>query len=206
MTRIIASRENNLEDDSTKQLLNYVEQKISDEYRWLMANFEDKFKKKFEGKLCFTRFKGNFTAVAEMARESITVSLPAILQREHLDVLIHELGHFITEDQGYTGDFIKSPHCFMFAILCSVLRRDLLGQKAYFFDPYDFHEDVYYRKLILSPYEYDQRIVGIQYKDFDDLLIACEEFSNELHQAINELEHIKLVKRCSFTLDNWKQQ
>jgi hypothetical protein len=206
MTRIIASRTNDLESEKDRSLFDYMEQKVSQEYRNLMDGFERKYGKRFEGMLCFSRFKGNYTAVAAIARESITVSLPAILQREHLDVLIHELAHFITEDQGYTGDFIKNPHCFMFGILCAVLRRDLLGQKAYFFEPYDFHEDVYYKRLVFSPYEYDQRIMALKYTDFEDMLAACEEFSNELHQNINELEHITLVKKCSFTADNWKQE
>lgn len=206
MTRIIPSRENDYEDESTKQLLDYIEEKISQQYRYMMAHFEDKFKKKFEGKLTFSRFRGTYMGMANYHREEIAISLPAVLDREHIDLLIHELAHFITHDQGYTGEFVANPHSFMFGILCAVLRRDLLGQKKHFFEPYDFSEDIYYEKLVFSPYEYDRRIMGLRYKDFEDMLVVCNEFAKELHQQIYELEHIKLIPKCGTLTEYWKQE
>ena len=196
MRNIVESRSYPMESDEDRILFNHAQSRIIRTYNGVMDRFEEKYKLKFEGSLRFSRHSESYLAAAFIYKDYIKVSLPHVLSCEIYRTLIHELVHFITHDRQLTGEFINMPHCFLFGVLCGLVRRDLLNETENFFKPYDFAEDAMFKHLVFSPYEYDKKILGARYNCFDEMIETAQAIAGEMYGEIEQRLGMRPIRKC----------
>lgn len=201
MRMIINSLPYPMEKEEETVLFNHVQDRVIGAYNYVMDNFERKYGVRFEGSLKFSRHKERFLASAFLYRDYIRVCLPHVLDSRIHGVLIHELVHFITHDRQLTGEFINFPHCFLFGVLCCLVRRDLLGEEENFFEPYDFHEDVMFPHLLMNSFEFDKKIVAAKYYSFDEMIDTAQAIAQQMYEEIEERVGVKPIKKCIVSED-----
>lgn len=201
MRNIVESKTYPMESEENKVLLDHAQNKVIRTYNYVMDRFEEKYSVRFDGSLKFSRHEERYLATAVLYRDYIQVCLPHVVNCEIYRTLIHELAHFITHDKQLTGEFINMPHCFLFGVLCCLLRRDLLGEKENFFKPYDFHEDAMYKHLIFNPFEFDQKIMAAWYDSFDEMIDTAQAIAKEMHREIEERIGYQPIKKCHVAED-----